>query len=382
MAKKIKSTKRKFTKILSLITAIVIAGISLFLYFNPGLYDKLMALINGEQPPLISEIECDNFYAEEKYPFAVHFIDIGQGDAILFQFPDNKTMLVDAGDNNNNNYTKLLTYISELGITTIDYLVATHADADHIGGMTDVFYNFEVKKVFRPYVYYSGDDYSFNSSYNKGSKEYKQASKTYGNFLNAIKNEKYVDDGQTKNCEWEFFTYTSDFGTNIYYNGSKTTYTVDFLTPTMNLSDIKYEDANDYSPIIKVSYCGFDILLTGDAETEAEVDFINAYSTNEEYIKYIDVDLLKVSHHGSGTSTTEDFLALTKPEIAIISCGVDNSYFHPHQQVLDRLIAYDCNLIYRTDNNGDIVLSIEKQGEYELDVLKDSADNLHAPVRK
>ena len=383
-SKKTKKIKKKtFRKIVSLIVAILIAIASLILYLNPDLYNKLMDLINGEQPPLITEIVCEDYYADEELPFIVHFIDIGQGDAILIQFPDNKVMLIDAGDNDNVNNTKLLTYISELGIETIDYVVATHADADHIGGMYDVFYNFEVKKVFRPYVYYSGDAYSFDKSYNKGSSAYKQSSKTYGNFLNAIRNEKYVENGVTKDCEWEFFTYTSDFGSNIYYNGKKTTYTVDFLTPTMDLTDMNYEDANDYSPLIKVSYCDFDIMLTGDAETEAEKDCIEAYSISDEYKNYLDCDLLKVSHHGSGTSTTAGFLELVKPEMAVISCGTDNKYFHPHQQVLNRLIEYNCNLLYRTDTNGDIVLTIETKGEYEIDVLKnDFANNFDSPSKK
>jgi hypothetical protein len=225
--------------------------------------------------------------------------------------------------------------------------------------------------------------FDFDKSYNKGSSAYKQSSNTYGIFLNAIRNEKYVEDGVTKDCEWEFFTYTSDFGSNIYYNGKKTTYIVDFLTPTMNLTDMNYEDANDYSPLIKVSYCDFDIMLTGDAETEAEKDFIKAYSISDEYKNYLDVDLLKVSHHGSGTSTTDEFLQLVKPEMAVISCGEDNSYFHPHQQVLDRLLQYNCNILYRTDTNGDVVLTVESQGAYELDVLKeDASKNFEAPEKK
>ncbi len=382
MAKRRKSTRKTFIKFISLILVLVVGVASLIFYLNPKLYNKFMAFLNGEGDSLITDINRENYYADDINPFVVHFIDIGQGDAIFIELPDTKTMLIDAGDNKNVNNTRLVTYISELGITTIDYVIATHADADHIGGMNDIFYNFEVKKVFRPYVYYSGDDYEFEDNYNKGSSEYKQSSKTYGKFLNDVLNETYIEDGKTKNCEWEFFNYKSDFGSNIIYKGKTTFYTVDFLTPTKKFEDIYYEDANDYSPIIKISYCDFDMLFTGDAEAESEFDFIVDYSAKEEYVKYVDVELLKVAHHGSGTSTTEDFLKLVKPEIAIISCGEDNSYFHPHKEVLDRLLGVECYALYRTDNNGDIVLTIDNLGEYEIDVIEDSTENFEAPEKK
>ena len=382
MAKR-KSKKRQFTKTLSLILIVFVAIISLIFYLNPGLFNNLNDLINkGDTNSLISNINRDNYYAKENNPFLVHFIDIGQGDAIFIEFPDNKTMLIDSGDNKSENNNTLVNYILDLGVETIDYVVATHADADHIGGMDNIFYNFMVKKVFRPYVLYSGDDYEFKDDYNKGSIEYKQKSKTYGKFLNDILNETYEVNGKTQKCEWEFFNYKSDFGTNIIYNGKTTYYTVDFLSPTKSFSEILYEDANDYSPLIKISYCDFDMLFTGDAETDSELDFVTAYSENEEYAKYVDVELLKVAHHGSGTSTTELFLDLVKPEIAVISCGEDNSYYHPHQQVLDRLFENNCFTLYRTDKNGHIVLSINNLGEYEIDVINENVDdNFIAPEK-
>lgn len=379
MAKKRKSTKKSVTKTISLILVVLLCIVSLVFYLNPGLYDKFTSFLDGSS--LLGDVNRENHYANEDSSLIVHFIDVGQGDAILFELPDSKIMLVDAGDNRSDNNTKLITYISELGVSQIDYLIATHADADHIGGMDKIFDNFEVKKVFRPYVYYSGEDYVLESSFNKGSPKYEQDSKTYGGFLNDILSETYVEDGKTKNCEWEYFTHESDFGANIIFEGKTSTYTVDFLTPTKELSDIYYEDPNDYSPIIKVSYCDFDMMLTGDAETEGESDFVEAYSKKEEYKKLVDVDLLKIAHHGSGTSTTEGFLKLVKPEIAVICCGEDNSYFHPHQEVLDRLLANNCKSLYRTDNNGDIVLTVDKLGEYKIDVSKDSTENFEAPPK-
>ncbi len=381
MAKRKPSKKKRAIKVLSLILFVIIAIFSIVCYFNPSIYNKILDFLKNNDLSLLGNINREDYYADELGTMNVHFIDIGQGDAILIQLPDTKTMLIDSGDNKTDNNTKLVTYIEELGITKIDYLVATHADADHIGGMNDIFYNFEVKKVFRPYVYYNGDDYNFSADYNKGSSAYKQSSKTYGKFLNDILNETYTENGQTKTCEWEFFNYQSDFGGNILFENSTYSYTVDFLTPFKDFEDINYEDANDYSPFIKISYCNYDMMFTGDAEAEAERDFISEYSKTEEYKKYVDVELLKVSHHGSGTSTTDAFLKLIKPEIAVISCGEDNSYFHPHQEVLDRLIENNCNVLYRTDKNGDIVITIDASGANVPDTSYDSTDNFKAPEK-
>ncbi|MBO5889298.1 MAG: MBL fold metallo-hydrolase, partial [Clostridia bacterium] len=219
MAKSKSSKKRKISKIISLFIFIIIAIFAIVCYFNPNLYNKILSMLNLGDLSLLDDINRSDYPSNEECYMKVHFIDIGQGDSILIELPDSKVMLIDAGDNNNDNNTKLITYISERGIKQIDYVVATHADADHIGGMTDIFYNFEVKKVFRPYVLYDGDDYDFEDNYNKGSKAYKQDTKTYGNFLNAILNEEYKIDGVTKECEWEFFDYTSDFGGNVIYEG-------------------------------------------------------------------------------------------------------------------------------------------------------------------
>ncbi len=380
MAKRKTSKKKRALKVLSLILFVIIAIFSIVCYFNPSIYNKILDFLKNNNLPLLGNINREDYPTDELGTMNVHFIDIGQGDAILIQLPDTKTMLIDSGDNKTDNNTKLVTYIEELGITKIDYLVATHADADHIGGMNDIFYNFEVKKVFRPYVYYGGNDYNFSADYNKGSSARKQSSKTYGKFLNDILNETYTENGQTKKCEWEFFDDESDFGSNIIYDGATYSYSVDFLAP-INLENINYEDANDYSPFIKISYCDYDMMFTGDAEAEAERDFINYYSQSEDYKKYVDVELLKVSHHGSGTSSTDDFLKLVKPEIAVISCGEGNSYFHPHQEVLDRLVENNCNILYRTDNDGDIVITIDASGANEPETTYPSTDNFKAPEK-
>ncbi|MBO5927004.1 MAG: MBL fold metallo-hydrolase [Clostridia bacterium] len=377
VSKNIKST---ITKTVSFLLVAFILVMAIICYLNPVLYNKILRLIG--KTDLLGNISHTDYNSTEDSAMIVHFIDVGQGDAILIELPDETKMLIDAGDNKIENNNKLVSYLTDINITKIDYLIATHADADHIGGMDKIFYNFEVKKVYRPYVFYAGDDYSFSKIFNKGASSYAQSSKTYGGFLNDILNETYVENGKTKKCDWVFFdSYNHDFGGNIYYEGVNIKYAVDFLTPTSDLSKLEYADANDYSPIIKVSYGDFDLLLTGDAEKSSEAEFVKAYSEKEEYINYVDVELLKVGHHGSGTSTSKAFLNLIKPEYAVISCGEGNSYFHPHQEVLDRLINANCQNVYRTDNNGDIVLTIKRSGEFKFDVAKYSENNLIAPIR-
>ena len=374
MAKR-KSKKRQFTKTLSLILIVFVAIISLIFYLNPGLYNNLIDLINkGDTNSLISNINRDNYYAKENNPFLVHFIDIGQGDAIFIEFPDNKTMLIDSGDNKSENNNTLVNYILDLGVETIDYVVATHADADHIGGMDNIFYNFNVKKVFRPYIKYkntSSTAFTFTNEFNQGSLEH--GTKTYGTFLQCILDEKF---GNNLSCEWEFFTCDSDFANSAKYNDKEYKYTFDFLTPTKSLTEIDEDNNNNYSPIVMLEYCGFKMIFTGDAEVKVENEFVNKYKTQT---SYVDCDVLKVGHHGSDTSSSTTFLDLIKPERAVIPCGTGNTYGHPHQVTLNNLLSRNCN-VYRTDTNGHILIKVNKDGEPSVTYEKgDVSTNYVAP---
>lgn len=335
-------------RIIAVVAFLVIAGFIVLCYLRPDFYQKLLNLFTPKQDNFVTSVEGDDVYVAKLQDLQIHFVDVGQGDSIVISLPDNTTMLIDAYNDAN-----LLDYLKNtLKLTTIDYLIATHSDEDHIDAMDVVFNNFQVKKVFRPYIKYNKDN-AFSSDFNQGS--INANTDVYKYFLTLLSEETYVDGNETKPCEWEFFNYNSDFSKNIHYNNEVYTFTFDFLTPTVQVEDIKYGDKNSYSPIIKFSYMGTDVLFTGDAEHDTLDEFLGKY-VSESDKQYLDVDVLKLGHHGSKTSTTKPFLDLVKPEYAIASCGVGNSYGHPHQEVLDLLVG--SVTLYRTDLNGNIVLNV------------------------
>ena len=364
-----KSNGLNLKKIFTLIVFILIVIFVLVCYLNPEIYYKILSLIKGDiEPPA----EGEYVVVETLEDAEVHFIDVGQGDSILITLPDYKNVLIDAGDRNKSNNNHIIEYINEnahkkglFNTVTIDYFILTHPDADHAGGADEIFEEFEVKKVFRPYVKYSGDADNYSSSFNKGF--YESHTVTYSEFLSSLKNEKYG--AEEKQCEWEFFNFQSDFSGGVIHNDIKYTYYFDFLSPVTAVENIRYEDVNDYSPIIKFSYQETSVMLTGDAEKDAEADFVNHYSIGDDYL---DVDVLKVGHHGSTTSSTQAFLDIIKPEVAVISCGEGNDYKHPHQGPINRFFAMGC-AIYRTDLHGDIVMNIDYMGKY--DFITDKVNN-------
>ncbi len=238
-------------------------------------------------------------------PLKVHFIDVGQADSILIQTPGGKCMLIDAG--NNADGSSVVSYIKSQGINKIDVLVGTHPHEDHIGGMDSVIYAFDISQIYMP----------------KASNN----TKTFEDVLMAIKSK-----GLKVN--------TAAAGVNID------------LDPSLKAiiyapNSTYYEDLNNYSAVIKLTYKNTSFLFTGDAEDISE---------NEMLSKGYDLkaDVLKVGHHGSSSSTTPAFLKAVSPKHAVISVGKNNDYGHPAQQTLDRLAAANVQ-VFRTDEVGTIV---------------------------
>lgn len=232
----------------------------------------------------------------------VHYLDVGQGDSIFIELPQNKTMLIDASTGA---YGEgIADYIEQKGYSKIDYLVATHPHADHIGGMEDIVKEFTIGEIYMPRA--------------------STTTKTYKNLLTAIKAK-----GNKIN--------TAEAGVSIYGDSSLR---IDILAP----NSTSYEDLNNYSAVIKLSYGSRSFLFTGDAEKLSE----------NEITADVSADVLKVGHHGSSTSSGEAFISRVNPKYAVISCGKDNSYGHPHKETMETLQKHNTE-VFRTDTMGTII---------------------------
>ena len=268
------------------------------------------AYFYSEYEPNESEKVNSNLQAGDI--LAVNFLDVGQGDCEFIQLPDGKCMLIDAGVSDSAG--KIASKISELGYEKIDYLVATHPHADHIGGMKRIVENFDIGEIHMPKA-------STNT-------------KTFENLLQAIS-----DKGLSIN--------TAKAGKVIYESDDLK---IEILAP---ISDT-YKDLNNYSAVIRLQYGNNVFLFTGDAEELAEGEMLNAYSKSA-----LKADVLKVGHHGSNTASSADFISAVLPKYAVIEVGEDNSYNHPHAEAVDTLNAVGAEIL-RTDLNGNITIISDK----------------------
>lgn len=239
----------------------------------------------------------------------VHFIDVGQGDSILIQAGE-RAMLVDAGTNESGSI--VTEYLSSLNITKLDYLIGTHPHEDHIGGLDDVIRSFEIGTVIMPDVSHT--------------------TQTYEDVLDAL---------LEKNL-----TVTVPHPGDSYSIGDAA-FTI--LSPSADIAGEAAEtgDLNNLSVGIRLVYGSNAFVLCGDAESDSEREMVESGLS-------LKADVLKAGHHGSSTSTSDAFLAAVDPDYAIISCGRDNSYGHPHQETMDKLKAAGVSVL-RTDEQGTIV---------------------------
>jgi beta-lactamase superfamily II metal-dependent hydrolase len=236
--------------------------------------------------------------------FSVHFIDVGQGDAILVEAGD-ADVLVDGGPGG----SAVLSYLDAQSVPDLDLVVATHPHADHIGGLDDVLAQYAVREVWT-----------------NGAPADTQ---TYRDFASAVAAEG-VAERQVRRG------YTAQFG--------GVTFTA--LHPIDPLTG----DTNGDSVVLRVSCGSVDVLLMGDATTGSEASMMADPSVA------LDAEVLKVGHHGSATSTGDAFLNAVTPADAVISVGAGNTYGHPTQSALDRLAAHGAT-VYRTDLNGTVIMT-------------------------
>lgn len=255
---------------------------------------------------------CTEAVKTEKIPVTaghemqVHFIDVGQGDSILIESPSGKTMLIDGGVKGAGQ--QIVSYLKELGINKLDIVVATHPDADHIGGLIPVLDNMTIEQFFD-----SGKVHT---------------SQTFEEMLTRI---------DEKNIPY----HVPKIGDDIEFDK-------DVNVKVLNAND-QATDNNDASIVLKMTYGNVSFLLTGDAGVALE----------KEMLQYdVKATVLKAGHHGSNTSSSEEFIQAVKPEVTILSYGEDNKYGHPHAEIVDRLQAIGSK-IYATADLGTITVSTD-----------------------
>lgn len=283
---------KEVKKYVGMLAIIVLVGI--YLFTNN---DKVQNTVD-QQNNLNNTI---SIYTEDI--IKVHYIDVGQGDSTFIELPNKETMLIDAGERDYGE--KVYTYINRIGYTDVDYVIGTHPHTDHIGGMYDVISNTDVSCIYMP-------DATSNT-------------KTFQNLLTLIKNKK-ID------------AKLGRAGVTVIDSDDLT---VKMLAPTKD-----YEDLNNASIVLKITYKDISFLFTGDAESDSEKEFLKDAKCN----------VVKVGHHGSNTSSTAAFVYACDADYAIISVGKDNDYGHPKTKVVNRWKSSGAK-IYRTDESGTIVVS-------------------------
>lgn len=232
----------------------------------------------------------------------VHFIDVGQGDSTLIKC-GNQAMLIDAGDDTKG--TAIQHYLQKQGVKKLDYLILTHPDADHIGGAPVIITKFQIDKVF--------------------ISNYEKDNRTYQKLIQAL--------------DYKWLKYSTPKAGTKYSLG---TASITILGPTK-----KYDNPNDSSIALMIQNGINKFLFTGDAQEAAEQELIE----NNRDVK---ADVYQVGHHGSKTSTSEEFFKAVSPKYAVISCAEGNSYGHPNAQTLNTFRMNGVK-VYRTDEEGTII---------------------------
>lgn len=248
----------------------------------------------------------DDIITKEDAGLVVHFIDVGQGDSTLLE-SRGKFALIDGGEYKES--TRLISYLSSQGIKELEFIISTHPHSDHCGSLSEIIRNFETKSLICP-------------------------------------------DVESDSSAWEYVMDAADERGVPYetpYPGKEYSIGAATLTILSPESDSIYSNLNDYSIVCKAEYGNTSFMLTGDAESVIENELLNKNFD-------LSADILKCGHHGSSSSTSKTFLDAVSPSAAIISCGTDNEYGHPHKETLSALSTRNIP-VYRTDTEGTITIS-------------------------
>ena len=267
----------------------------------------------------------------------MHFLDVGQGDCTLIEFPDGKVAMIDGGDASSKVELYIMRYLNALRIDKIDYLIVSHADKDHCGALDAVVRN---KKILNAYLPTTELDYT--------CAEYKTF---YAELLeeDCAKKvpERYLALGEKETNGYDFL----------------------FVYPyAREVSEEGYASKNENSSVLWLDYRGVSALFTGDIPYEVEDDLMRDDRLGVfDFcgVTLSDTEILKVSHHGSASATSLDFLTYLGVETAVISCGKNNAYGHPHDGVLSNLQKASVE-IARTDVDGAVMITVSETGEYRI----------------
>lgn len=240
---------------------------------------------------------------------SVHYIDVGQGDSIYIASGD-EGMLIDCGESGDTD--RVISYLDNMGVSKINYVVGTHPHSDHMGGMSKIVEHFEIGEMIIPHI----DDSDTPTT------------KYFERFLNAC-------------AEKNLSLTEAELGRKITLGDAE----LKIISP--NSPD--YSNINNYSIGLIMHHGENSFIFTGDAEKLAEEEMIEKNLLE-------DIDVYKVGHHGSDTSSSMDFLSVIKPDYAVISCGEGNSYGHPNDITIENLSKFT-DKIYRTDLMGTIVFT-------------------------
>lgn len=251
----------------------------------------------------------------------IHFLDVGEGDAIFIQTPQNKTILLDAG-NLITGY-KVVEYLRKHSIQNINHLIFTHHDLDHIGGAFFILQMMDVENI-----YDNGYDLT----------DWMQGSDVY----------RWYSDIVRENNSYQVI----NSGDNFIEDG------VGFSVLWPSKANVPY-DFNANSLVIMIEFEEFKCLLTGDLTIRAERELLkSSHNLNSE--------LLKVSHHGHSDATSQEFLKAVSPQVSVISVNKENIRDYPSEEVLERLVSFGSQ-VYRTDEYGDIIVEANKDGTFQVD---------------
>ena len=325
---KVKKKHRKYVLVVVLLLiAAIIVGCWFYdrssLVFSDFFYDVFYEVFHPT--PEVDAVEHEIAPAPTEPGVAngellVHFVDVGQGDCIILQFPDGKNMVIDGGPRSAKN--AVLAYIKAYDITDFEYLMLTHTDEDHCGSIDDIINSTNVKNMFVP-----------------GVTTEQITTAVYRQFNEAVDNELKEVEGAQEQISAPGVIVSSDYG-----------YQIEIIVPEADYhEEVRSSNAeliNSVSPIMFLTFGDKKICFTGDSNELNEPIFLEKIrsidrtgdgTVDEEDLAWYDCDILKVAHHGSETSSTQAFLDVVKPEIAVIQAGEGNKYGHPTPEALSRL---------------------------------------------